>query len=132
MRVIDVIAEADSIRPNAVDDEMKLRWLLQLEQDYAEVTEAEDFDINAIDFETVLIMPKPHDYSYVWYLCAMIDYYNQDTGLYMNDMQLANDAIDNAKAFYNRNHRSMKKGNWKTMYYDTAPEKYDPLDLNKG
>lgn len=129
MRIIDVIAEADVIRPNAIDDEMKMRWLLQLEQDYVDIFGNPDYDIATINFEYVLTVPPPRDYSYVWYLCAMIDLYNHDTGLYANDMEMANAAIDDAKAWLRRNKKPAKQSNWKTMKHVLYKQVPNPLDL---
>ena len=128
MRIIDAIAEADTLRPNAIEDELKARWLMTIEVEYAEVMGGEMPSLD--DLEAELLMPAPHDYSYVYYLCALIDNYNQDTGLYANDMEMANAAVDAAKAWWIRNNRTKKESNWRTM-----PEfkggGFDPLDLNK-
>ena len=101
MRIIDAIAEADTLRPNAIEDELKARWLMTVEVEYAEVMGEEMPSLD--DLQAELLMPAPHDYSYVYYLCALIDNYNQDTGLYANDMEMANVAVDAAKAWWIRN-----------------------------
>ena len=101
MTLYEVITEADNLRPNAIDDEMKARWVMQLEVEYAELMDVDVPELLFPDDQT-LLMPSPHDYSYVYYLNACIDNHNQDTALYNNDHAMSNAAVDDAKSYYRR------------------------------
>lgn len=128
MTLYEVITEVDSLRPNAIDDEMKARWVMQLEVEYAELMGVDVPELQFPDDQT-LLMTAPHDYSYVYYLSALVDNYNQDTALYNNDYAMSNAAVDAAKSWYRRQNRPDFRGNWQTRVskYDTS--EYNPLDL---
>lgn len=130
MTLYEVITEADSLRPNAIDDEMKARWVMQLEAEYAELMDVDVPELMFPDDQT-LLMTAPHDYSYVYYLCACIDNHNQDTALYNNDYAMANAAVDDAKSYYRRHNRPTFRGNWATRVTGANVMQYssDPLDL---
>lgn len=113
MTLYEVITEVDSIRPNAIEDEMKARWVMQLEVEYAELMGVPVPELLFPEDQDLLMM-TPHDYSYVYYLSALVDNYNQDTALYNNDYAMANAAVDAAKSWYRRQHRPAFKGNWAT------------------
>ena len=125
MTLYEVITEADNLRPNAIDDEMKARWVMQLEVEYAELMGVPVPELLFPDDQT-LLMTTPHDYSYVYYLSALVDNYNQDTALYNNDYAMANAAVDAAKSWYRRQHRPNFRGNWATRI--TGREYKDPAD----
>lgn len=130
MTLYEVITEADNLRPNAIDDEMKARWVMQLEVEYAELMDVDVPELLFPDDQT-LLMPSPHDYSYVYYLNACIDNHNQDTALYNNDHAMSNAAVDDAKSYYRRHNRPTSKGNWTTRVTGANVMQYssDPLDL---
>ena len=130
MTLYEVITEADNLRPNAIDDEMKARWVMQLEVEYAELMDVDVPELMFPDDQT-LLMPSPHDYSYVYYLNACIDNHNQDTALYNNDHAMSNAAVDDAKSYYRRRNRPAYKGNWTTRATGANVRTYstDPLDL---
>lgn len=113
MTLYEVITEVDNLRPNAIDDEIKARWVMQLEVEFAELMGVDVPELQFPDDQT-LLMTTPHDYSYVYYLCALVDMYNQDTALYNNDYAMANAAVDAAKSWYRRQHRPAFRGNWGT------------------
>ena len=106
MKLLDAIAMADKLRPNALENDIKARWLYELEGEIAELMDVE-ISPNPYpkDSEEELLMPYPKDNIYSLYLCAMIDNALEDTQLYMNDMIVANNAIAEAKAWWRRHHR---------------------------
>ena len=63
--------------------------------------------------DQALLMPAPHDNSYVWHLCAGIDLMNAETDLYANDKVVANSKASEAKAWWRRHNRPPHRGNWK-------------------
>lgn len=105
MKLLEAIARADLLRPNAIDNSIKASWVYELEGDIAECMDVE-YPVNPYpkDSEEDLLMPYPKDNIYALYLCAMIDNAVEDTQLYMNDMVVANNAIDEAKAWWRRHH----------------------------
>lgn len=115
MKVSEAITQANKLRLNTLDDEPKAKWLYALDCDMAEMMGVPDpvFVWPAEDAE--LLMPAPHDDIYVLYLVAQVDFYNQESALYANDVALYNAAYDDARAWYRRHHVPASKGNWRVM-----------------
>ena len=106
MKVSEAIAKADAMRPNAIDEIEKARWVMALEGDMCETWEKplpKEEDLYDPNYE--LIVPFPKDECYPLYLCAMIDNAHEETTLYANDMTVANGDIAEAKAWYRRHNR---------------------------
>lgn len=114
MNIKKCIAMADELRPNTISDETKAGYLYKLESEIAEMMGVEVV-YQEWPNESEMLMPFPHDDIYHLYLCAMIDYANQETNLYANDMQMANAAIRDAKAWYRRHATPNDKKNWRVM-----------------
>lgn len=129
MTLYEVITEVDNLRPNAIDDEMKARWVMQLEVEYAELMGVPVPEL-LFPEDQELLMTTPHDYSYVYYLSALVDNYNQDTALYNNDYAMANSAVDAAKSWYRRQNRPDFRGNWATRVtgVNTVRDQANPLE----
>ena len=108
------ISRANALRPNTFTDEQKFAWLAELDAQIAGTLRV-DVQPDPFPEDAELWMPFPHDNVYVLYLVAMIDYYNQETNLYANDYQMYNAALDEAKAWWNRNNRPPKNPNWSVM-----------------
>jgi len=104
MYLSEAIEKADNLRPNVIEDDMKVAWVEELEGKIADMMEIELPEMNwPTDFE--LLMPSPRDNLYVWYLCAMIDASNSETTAYANDMVVYNNMFSEASAWYRRSHR---------------------------
>ena len=112
MKLREAIARADQLRPNALSNDLKAMWVYDLEGEIAELMD-KDFVPNPYpqDSEEDLLMPYPKDNIYYLYLMAMIDNALEDTGLYVNDMTIANAAIDEAKRWWRR-HNLKKSGQY--------------------
>lgn len=111
MRIKEAIAKADALRKNALTEEQKAEWLQQLELQLAEMLGKEpQAERWPADYE--LLMPAPHDRIYVLYLVAQIDYYNQETALYANDMAIYNAAVSEALAWWRRSNCPAKTQHW--------------------
>ena len=115
MTVNEAIAKANEIRPNALNDEQKARWLWELDCDIAEMQDVDEPEASWPETDPVMLMPAPHDNIYVLYLAAQIDYYNQESAMYANDMAVFNAAYDDARAWWRRHNLPKHKGNWRTM-----------------
>ncbi len=96
MTLKEVIERADELRPNDFSTEMKVAWLNEIEgmvQTNVMLLQAEDLvQYNWEDHaETELLAKFPHDKIYWAYLIALIDFANDDTARYNNDMALFNE-----------------------------------------
>lgn len=99
----DIIALADSYRPNALEDQLKLWWLVTLDgkiaaevllMDVTEVRELLDFEYpEALDMEPLVSFP--HEELYLHYLEAKIAYANEEYNSYQNAMESYNAAYNN-------------------------------------
>lgn len=113
MKVKEAIAKADALRPNAIEEDMKIRWLMEFDETLSvELTGSgktwslpealEDMK------EEELFMPFPKDGIYPLHLMAMIDDANEETTLYANDMTVANEATNDARRWWWRTHEPYK------------------------
>ena len=114
MTVSEVMAAADELRPNAIDEKTKARWVFELE---GHVAERMQRPVPAFDFPTPhpLLLPSPHDGVYVKYLAAMVDWYQGETALYENDRALFNAAMQAAADA------------WRSGRQTTAPRRWEVL-----
>lgn len=108
MTLLKAIARADSVRPNALDQELKADWVMELEAEVAECMDVE-FPETTFPKDMDLLMPFPYDNIYYLYLCAKIDLTMEDTQSYVNDQVVADSAIKGAKSWWRRGHE--KKAN---------------------
>lgn len=114
MRLKEAIKRADALRPNIISEEQKAAWIYELEGKLAEMRCAPP-PVKSWPNDAALSMPPPCDNVYELYLCAMIDFANQETALYANDMAVFNAAMSEARAWWRRHHRPRPGGNWKVM-----------------
>ena len=111
MTLLTAIAKANELRPNAIRDEIKADWVQNLEGDVAEMMEITPPTFSFPD-DAELLMPAPHEYIYVYYLCALIAQANEESTLYANDMTVAQSAISEARAWWRRHHRPDESNNY--------------------
>ena len=117
MRLFKAIERANALRPNTIEDEQKAAWIYELEGKLAETRRAPPPSRLWPDDQT-LAFPPPCDNVYELYLCAMIDYANEETELYQNDIAVFNAAYSEAIAWWRRRHPPGPPGlrqTWKTM-----------------
>ncbi len=112
MKVREVLADIATMRPNAFTDGEKIKFLNTIEgRIYKEILEkAEDFEGEFIPFaegeeERELIVPIPYTDIYTYYLAAMIDFYNGESGRYNDTMVLFNQAWEDYAAYYRQTHK---------------------------
>ena len=117
MKISEVIAKLDGLKPNAFAPEDKVGWINELEWrikreivDTHEVIEPVEFDGYAGEesMEQVLIAPAPWDIVYLRWLECMVDYYNGESARFANSRILFNDAYADFSAWYNRTHKPVK------------------------
>lgn len=84
MTVNEAITYADTIKPNAISQAIKLRWLSQVEGRIAEEimlmspAEGKTYFYTADDLGKELLVDHPHDDIYTWWLQAQIDLANEE------------------------------------------------------
>lgn len=114
MELNKAISIANMLRPNDIADEKKAEWVMEVERGIAEMMCVEA-PVNLYPEDMELLMPTPYDNIYELYLCAMIDFANQEGTLYQNDFMMYNSALAEAKAWYRRHNVPDYRGNWRTM-----------------
>ena len=98
MTVRDAVAKTDKYKPNGYDTVQKITWLNSLDRKIFN-----DFILprnpsasfggydETTDVETELLVPDDYAELYIYYLAAMIDFYNNETARYSNDMSMYNE-----------------------------------------
>lgn len=107
MTARELLTTIDQMRPNAFTDGEKLQFLNTIEgRIYTEIlNRAEGNDLTFVPFqegeeEKELIVPIPYTDIYIYYLAAMIDFYNGDSDRYNDTMVLFNQAWEDYAAHY--------------------------------
>jgi len=107
-KVIEIV---DGVKPNSYDEEMKFRWINELEGIVKQVVIQEE-GFKALeypnDMDTELVITAPFDNVYGLYVEAMIDYYNKELGNYNNSNAMFETRFVEYKKDYIRKH--MAKG----------------------
>lgn len=101
MTAAEAITKADELRPNALAHNRKRDWVLGLNGEFALMMNEE---IPGPDDDLTLLIGAPYEEVYVFYLCALIDWAQEDMALYQNDWVLAQSMISEAKSWYRREH----------------------------
>ena len=110
MKLSEVIARVDEIKPNAFTNEAKTAWLNEVEG----MVQTEVFlwateQIIVYDYEknkdTELLVQPPHDKLYWAYLTAMIDFANGEYNKYQNTMQMFNSFFSEFMRWFATNYR---------------------------
>ena len=117
MTIIELITDVDALHPNGYDQAYKVQWLSQLDRriknDIIDTHEGgEDIVFNDYhpdeDLDTKLLVPRPYDEVYRYWLEAQIDYLNGEYKRYNNSMAMFYTAYSAYERHYNRTH--MPKG----------------------
>lgn len=108
--VNEVILRVDRLRPNALEEEDKARWLMELDgRIYLEVTSADNPEARPPeswpeDGDMELLVPAPYAGLYELYLMAKVEFALQDYEGCENTTQLYNQAMSEFRAQYRRSH----------------------------
>ncbi|MGF6376850.1 hypothetical protein M2140_001928 [Clostridiales Family XIII bacterium PM5-7] len=105
MKVGEVLAHVNEVKPNPYTQELLLGWLNDIEakiQTEALETKPEGVHIYELpqDLDAEMILPRPYDECYKLYVQAQIDFALQEFGTYNNTMQMFNAAFNEAKKYY--------------------------------
>ena len=112
MKIKDAISAADALRQNAIPEETKYGWACALDADIADHMEVPT-QHTVFPQDAELLMPPPHDRIYVLYLCAMIDFFQNDAEMYQIDLSAYNTEKQEALSWWIRNHRPSASGDWR-------------------
>lgn len=119
MTVSELLTAVDALHPNQFPKNTKLRWLNEVEQTlYEEVilTHEQDLVIEKPEYNSesdndVLLAEDPYSRLYVLWLDAQISYYNHESMQYDRAAQSFNDAYQEWRNWYNRNHMPVGRVN---------------------
>ncbi len=105
MKVSELLAQVNKVKPNTYDNDILLRWANRAEAMVQ--TEAMSILPEAVteytlpeDIDTDMILPPPYDQVYELYVEAQVDYAQQEFGTYNNTMVLFNSAYSEMLAYY--------------------------------
>jgi hypothetical protein len=111
----EIIDLVDDLRPNAYEDDIKIKWLDLLDaQLYQEVVLTHEgdrdkycyFDDETPTEDTESLVQPPYDYDiYVPYLQARIDRENGEDSKFNQSATLYNSGLDSWRNWYNRTHK---------------------------
>jgi len=116
MKLYEAVKRADELRPNPFSAEDKIQWLSELDSKIAtEVLKKTDFKGYTMDDfgEAELLINHSYTDVYLFYLCAMIDFFSRDYAEYNNSIIMFN-------SIYERLAKEMHKvsqDNTKSQYY---------------
>jgi hypothetical protein len=120
MTIAEAISRVDSLKPNTYTYDDKVSWLSTLDTKVkTQVIDAHEsdqsFSFNGYnemtDSNQELLVPAPYDEMYVYWLTAMIDYYNNEDARYNNAVILFDNSYERYKSYYTRNNMPKSKGN---------------------
>ena len=115
MTITQAISRADELRLNTISHDQKVEWVTGIDRQLAERLDHKIPEYNWPAEDDTLLLPAPHDWVYVVYLCVQIDYYNNETTLYANDKAVYDAALNEALGWWRRNHCPDDSGNVQVM-----------------
>jgi len=102
---MEMILHVDEMRPNAVDQALKFRWLDELEgRIYNEILASHEGFESFSPSDSELTVPSPYDEMYIYWLFMKMDYINGETERFNNDALMHNTAWVNYANYINRTH----------------------------
>lgn len=114
MTIQQAIDMADSLnRGNKYDNEIKIKWLSDLDMKVADEIirkheDGKDFEFKGYDDntagETKLLIPEPYSDAYIHYLHSKMDLFNNDSERYQTSAAAFYSAYNEYAAYYNREH----------------------------
>lgn len=120
MTVNECLAKVKDRKPNAYSDESLTDRLNEIEaRIQREILLKEPEDIIQYDFpedrDTELILPKPYDSAYVYYIKMMIEFDQEEFSAYNNSMAMFTASFQDAEKYYNKlnpNPPAVRIRNW--------------------
>ena len=113
MTVGELIERIIMLRGRQYDEDIMVGWLNEIEGQGVDdvVNRAEGYDMvfkplsYAQDTERQLTIPERFQDAYINYMLSKIDYHNQETERYNNDVVMYNSAYDAYAAWFRRTHK---------------------------
>lgn len=113
MTVGELIERIIMLRGRQYDEDIMVGWLNEIEGQVVDdvVNRAEGYDMvfrplsYAQDTERQLTIPDRFQDVYINYMLSKIDYHNQETERYNNDVVMYNSAYDAYAAWFRRTHK---------------------------
>lgn len=123
----EVIERVSRARPDALDDDTKAAWLIELDgklyRDVIARHELADGEESPEppasypeDGDKPLLAQAPHDKLYDLYLMAQFDFYNREDANYNNSVLSFNTALDEYKKDYHRTHVPKGAGGYQNVF----------------
>ena len=81
MKLKEAIRKANALRPNTIEEEQKVKWIAELECEYAEIMRVPLPDDGWAEQDPTLLMPYPKDDTCILYLLAKIDFAHEEMEL---------------------------------------------------
>ena len=135
MTIEQVIDRVNQLKPNAIDDERKLEWLVTFDgQIYQEVTSADDADtMPAEGMQDTLLVGAPYQEIYDHYLIGKIEYTMREYSAYNNTQAMLMQEYNQFRSWWRRNHKPAAvyvknlydkggRGNWGPLNMDETGE----------
>ena len=122
MKVMEIIALVDGLRPNRFSNAEKFRWLSDIDGlIHRELLESHEGApesafagyAEGVDDDTELLAPFPYDALYRWYLESQIDLNNMEIAKYNNSRAMFNNAYVTYTDWYNRTHMPKQAGGFR-------------------
>lgn len=107
MKVRDVLDQVNEVKPNVYSDARLMDFLNEVEaMVWGEVLNNDPADYMPLvlpeDYETELTAPQPYSKFYGAYIQAMIDFQNEESVSYQNNMEMFNSTFLEYKKYMQR------------------------------
>ena len=117
MKVAEIIASVDRLRPNGYEAEEKTRWLSEIEgmivDEIINMAEGNDITFEAykyeVDAEKETLLPERFTDIYIHYLKAKMELHDDELTQYNKEVMVYQSAYNQYAAWYRRNHMPKQK-----------------------
>lgn len=122
MTIQDAITQADDLQRNTYTIEHKITWLSRLEDmvkkqviDLHEGAEDAGFEpvTGSTDMSHVLFIPAPYDEAYIHWICAQVNYNNNELDRYNASITMFTTLFEAFKREYTRQHKPLNPGSFR-------------------
>ena len=114
--IAEIIEQVDKLKVNQYTESDKIKWLSELDgkiinevieshEDSEVYLKSDEYNVPPYTDNTqFLLIDKPYEQVYVYYLMTKIDFFNAEYERYNNNMSMFNEAYAEFRRFYNREH----------------------------
>lgn len=122
MKINELMAKLEELKPNQYSPEQKIKWLDEIERKVWEEVyrhrehDGEDFKEYDIDTdEETKLLAEIYDEFYLYYLMAQIDYFNGEYERYNINASMFENYFQKYKDWYYRTHRGVSDISFKNL-----------------